>query len=331
MRVRSPADPRKRRLDPQVSRFEERVRVGVVGRWHGMKKHFEAVATSTAFQRIIITTILFAGALVGIETYSQVVADYGFVVHTLDKIVLGIFVVEIVIKMGAEGSRPWRYFHDGWNVFDFTIVAVCFLPLDAQYVTVLRLARLLRVLKLLHTLPRLQLLVGALMRSLPSMGYVALLLFLLFYVYAVAATFLFGANDPLHFGTLQRSFLSLFQIVTLEGWTDLLDIQMQGCANTGYDTQMALCVASTPQPIVATVFFVSFILLGTMVMLNLFIGVITTSMSEAQTERDAEERTRQRGDGPPLLADELHLLTAQLEQVQLQLARVRERVVRDRP
>ncbi len=271
-----------------------------------MSGHLRAVADSGVFQRLILGTILFAGVLVGLETYPEVVARHGGVLHALDQLVLAIFVIEIVIKMGAEGSRPWRYFADGWNVFDFVIVAVCFLPLDAHYVTVLRLARLLRVLKLVRSLPRLQLLVGALLRSLPSMGYVALLLFLLFYVYAVAATFLFGPSDPLHFGTLELSLLSLFQIVTLEGWVDLMEVQMDA------------------QPVVAVGFFISFILLGTMVMLNLFIGVIMSGMAEAAADRDTDERDA-RGGGAPTLADELAVLTQQLQAMQRQVEQVRRR------
>ena len=275
-----------------------------------MSRQLRALADSTAFQRFIIGTILFAGVLVGLETYPDLVARHGSVLHALDQIVLAIFVIEIVVKMGAEGSRPWRYFADGWNVFDFLIVAVCFLPLDAQYVTVLRLARLLRVLKLVRTLPRLQLLVGALLRSLPSMGYVALLLFVLFYVYGVAATFLFGPTDPEHFGTLQLSLLSLFQIVTLEGWADLMYVQMDS------------------QPVVAVAFFISFILLGTMVMLNLFIGVIMNGMTEAQNERDADERDHRAG-GPPTLADELAVLSEQLQAMQQQVEQVRRRAAKE--
>lgn len=289
-----------------------------------MSEPFKALAASKRFQRFIIGVILFAGVLVGLETYPDLVARHGDVLHRLDQVILTIFVAEIVIKILAEGNKPWRYFADGWNVFDFIIVAVCFLPLDAQYVTVLRLARLLRVLKLVRSLPRLQILVGALLRSLPSMGYVALLLFVMFYVYAVAATFLFGANDPIHFGDLQTSFLTLFRVVTLEGWTEILYIQMKGCAGYGYGGQEALCVASNAQPIVAAAFFVSFILLGTMVMLNLFIGVIMNGMSEAQSE-SADINHTQATAVTPTLATELDTLSRQLREVQGQLDRVARR------
>src|SRR5690349_4616902 len=96
------------------------------------------LAESNRFQGFIIAVIVFAGVLVGLETYPGVVAEVGPTLHVLDKIILGIFVVEAVVRMGAEWPRPWRYFTDGWNVFDFSILAVCFLPLDASYFAVLR-------------------------------------------------------------------------------------------------------------------------------------------------------------------------------------------------
>ena len=176
-----------------------------------MIKLFKTVAESNLFQNFITGVILFAGALVGLETYPSFHERYEPVLHVLDQVVLWIFVGEIIIKMVAELPRPWRYFYDGWNVFDFLIVAGAFLPFAAQYATVLRLLRLLRVLKLVRALPKLQMLVGALLKSIPSMAYVSLLLMMLFYVYAVAATFMWGHNDPVHFGNLQMSFLSLFR------------------------------------------------------------------------------------------------------------------------
>ena len=129
-----------------------------------------------------------AGLLVGASTYPAVMDNYGPLMGLLDSVVLAIFVFEIVVKMGAEGNKPWRYFIDPWNIFDFFIVAVCFMPFGGSGAAVLRLARLLRVLKLVNALPKLQVLVSALLKSLPSMGYISLLLGMLFYTYAVAAT-----------------------------------------------------------------------------------------------------------------------------------------------
>ena len=185
----------------------------------------------------------------------------------------------------------------------------------------LRLARLLRVLRLLRTVHKLQILVGALLRSIPSMAYVGLLLALLFYAYGGAATFLFSANDPVHFGSLQISMLSLFRIVTLEGWTELLYIQMYGCERYGYDGMAELCTQSSAQPLMAVAFFISFVLLGTMIVLNLFIGVILNGMTEAQAEREAEEKLllRQTGKAPSLV-EELGDVTSQLAALQKRLA-----------
>lgn len=244
------------------------------------------IVLSNAFQHFITGVIVLAAVLVGIETYPSMVARHGTLLHFLDRVVLAIFVLEIVLKMAAEGSRPWRYFRDPWNVFDFAIVAAAFLPMGAQYVTVLRLARLLRVLRLIHALPRLQILVGALLKSVPSMGYVSLLLLLVFYVYAVAGVLLFGPNDPFRFGTLPIALVTLFQVATAEDWSTTLYTQMYGCASHGYDGREALCTAPATYPVIAPLYFISFILIGTMIILNLFIGVIMNGMAEAQDEAD---------------------------------------------
>lgn len=289
-----------------------------------MVEFFARIANSRWFPSFITAVILLAGVVVGIETYPHMAERWDGPLNFLDQAILGIFIAEIVIKMGAHGSKPWKYFQDPWNVFDFAIVAVCLLPFDTQFVTVLRLARILRVLKLVRALPKLQILVGALLKSIPSMGYVSLLLFMLFYLYAVTATFLFGANDPIHFGNLQISMLSLFRAVTLEDWTDLMYIQMYGCANYGYGGNEALCTASNAMPVFGSLFFVSFVLIGTMVILNLFVGVIMNGMAEAQKESEEELLRTLRGGGDPGLHDELQAVHEQLGQITEQLQRIRK-------
>jgi len=236
------------------------------------------------FKNFVTIAILVAGVLVGMATYPEFSAKHEATLDLLNKIVLYIFIVEIVVKMLAEGKKPWMYFTDGWNVFDFVIVAAAFLPFGGSSVAILRLLRLLRVLKLVKALPKLQMLVGALMKSIPSMGYVSILLLLLFYIYAVAGVFFFGENDPIHFENLQMSMLSLFRVVTLEDWTDVMYINMYGCENYGYGGNEDVCTNSIANPIGSVVFFVSFVLIGTMIMLNLFIGVIMTGMDEAKEE-----------------------------------------------
>lgn len=261
------------------------------------------IADSSLFQRFVIAVIVLAGVVVGIETSPAAAARYGELLQGVDRVILVVFVAEIGIKLAAEGRRPWRYFRDPFNVFDFAIVAVTLLPFGGQYVTVLRLLRLLRVLRLVHVLPRLQILVSALLKSIPSMAYVGLFLALLFYVYGVAGVFLFGRDDPEHFGDLGTAMLSLLTVVTLEGWVDLMDLQIQGC-----DPASLLCRTPDPQPIAGPFYFITFILFGTMIVLNLFIGVIMNSMQEAAIETEQAEERRRRliaGSTAPTLEHEL--------------------------
>ena len=284
-----------------------------------MQEFFKKVASAAWFQNFITAVILLAGVLVGFETYPALVEKHHTALHIGDQIILWIFVSEIVVKMGAEGKKPWRYFLDPWNVFDFIIVAACFLPFEGNAVTVLRLLRLLRVLKLVKALPKLQILVGALLKSIPSMVYVSVLLLLLFYVYAVAAVFLFGENDPLHFKNLEIAMLSLFRVVTLEDWTDLMYINMYGCDRYGYGPDsVVLCTAPSANPLLAAAYFVSFVLTGTMIILNLFIGVIMSGMEEAQAEA-AEALRMANPETAPTPASEVEALQRELEAMQARL------------
>lgn len=273
------------------------------------------IAESAWFQYFITSVIVLAGALVGIETSPSLVQRFGATLHLLDRLILAIFVVEIAIKLVAQGRTPWRYFRDPFNCFDFAIVTVTLLPLGAQYVTVLRLLRLLRVLRLVHALPRLQILVSALLKSIPSMAYVAVFLALLFYVYGVAGVFLFGHNDPARFGTLGTAMLSLFTVVTLEGWAELMYFQLHGCqAFAESAAAAAACQASQPQPIAAPLYFITFILFGTMIVLNLFIGVIMNSMQEAAVETARAEELKARAhNAAPTLEQALSELALEAE------------------
>ena len=232
------------------------------------------IVDSKPFRALIIAVILLAGVLAGVETSASMLAQQGAVLHALDVTVLGIFIIEIVLKITACGRRPLDYFRDSWNVFDFTIVALCVLPVGGPFAAVLRLVRTLRLLRLVTALPKLQLLVGALIKSLSSMGYVGLLLGLIFYIYAVTGVHVFGKASPEYFGNLTSALLSLFQMITLDDW------------RTMYDS------AQTAAPFAATPYFVSFILLGTMIMLNLFIGIVMNSMSEMHAELDEQKQAK---------------------------------------
>ena len=253
----------------------------------------QSIVKSQWFNNFIIWTIIAAGVLVGVQTYGDRVADWHGLISSLDGIILWIFTVEAVLKIIAEGNRPLNYFKDPWNVFDFIIVVVCwaayFMPdINAGYIAVFRLARVLRVLRLVSALPQLKMLVDAMLKSIPSMGYVGILLLLLFYIYGAMGVFLFGENDPIRFSDLPTSILTLFQITTMEGWSDIMYVNMWGCDHPVYGIDN--CDNPAANPIGAVIYFITFVMFGTMIVLNLFIGVIMNSMEEVNQEQRLEEK-----------------------------------------
>jgi len=250
------------------------------------------IVSSPYFNNSITVVILIASLQVGVQTYQSM--EDNQVLNIIDDIILYIFTAECIIKLVACGNRPWEYvWYKGnfvfWNIFDFLVVVVCYLPLGAGMVTVIRLFRLLRVLKLVKALPELQVLVMGLLGSLSSIFYVALLLMLVFYLYGIMCVSFFRDNDPVHFGQLETAFLTLFRMSTFEDWTDVLYTQLYGCDVYPYHFRTELCTdPNRAMGWVAAPFFVSFIILSSLVVLNLFIGVIISNMNEARATLDQE-------------------------------------------
>ena len=230
-----------------------------------------------------------------------------------------VFSLEVIIKVAAEGKKPLRYFRNPWNVFDFIIVAACLLepvlPIDGAFLPVLRLARILRVLRLVTTIPKLQVLVTCLLKSLPSMFYVSVLLGLLFYVYGTMAVFLYGENDPIHFRNLQTSILSLFRVVTLEDWTNVYQYVRVRQLRL-LDQDLARWEPSSQaSPLGAAIFFVSFVLIGTMIVLNLVIGVIMNSMDESNEKCPYSAKSLEAQESPDPVRDGVQDLHQRLEEL----------------
>jgi voltage-gated sodium channel len=288
------------------------------------------VAGHRAFRGIVLGAIVLGALIVGLETIPAVRDRFGEALWSLDRLVLAVFVIEIVVKLASYGRRPWRYFRDPWNVFDFAVTAVCLLPVHASFAQVLRLGRVARSLRLVTALPRLQLIVGALLRSLPSFGWITLLLLVLLYAYSVMAVFLFGANDPARFGNLWNSTLTMFSVLTLEGWYDIMTDQMRGLPSA----DGSLLHAS---PLVAPLFFVSFIMSGTMIFLNLLVGVIVNSMSEMPGETGRDDASPMPslaqplpgGEHAPLIAERLAALEAAINAATGELVRLRREATGD--
>lgn len=268
------------------------------------------IRNSKKFRNFIILVIIIAGVQVGVESYEDFAQHHLFVLQIIDVAILFIFVVEIAIKILAEGKKPWNYFKDSWNIFDFIIVVVCFLPIGARFIAVARLVRIFRVLRLITAFPQLRLIVGGLFKSIPAMGYIFILLMLHFYIYATIGTTLFRQNDPFHFGDLHSSMLTLFRIITLEDWTDIMYANIYGCDKVDYEGT-ALC--TNPQATLASmIYFVSFVFTGAMIVLDLFIGVIMTSMDEAKQENMVKKLLQKKEDDKLSPREEIILLENQL-------------------
>jgi voltage-gated sodium channel len=297
-----------------------------------LSNQFSKIAEHLLFKRFIILVILLAAVVVGVQTYKEFAQKYSSLLSILDGFILLVFIVEAAIKILAKGNKPQNYFKNPWNVFDFLIVVACLLEpifvLGGEFLPVLRLARILRVLRLVTAIPKLQLLVTCLLKSLPSMFYVSILLFLLFYVYGTLAVFFYGENDPIHFRNLQSSILTLFRVVTLEDWTDVMYINMYGSDSYGYSAKEFSKWSPTPtaSPLGAAIFFVSFVLIGTMIVLNLVIGVIMNSMDESNKELAIQQELDRRKENPEAIRDGLHDLHIKVEDLSNEMSVIKKMI-----
>lgn len=262
-----------------------------------MKAWAQGVVDARWFEPFMIGLILFNAVLIGLETSHDVVAQYGELLHLGNDVVLWIFVIEAALKITAVAPRVALYFGNGWNLFDFSIVVLSFLPATEEFALVARLVRVLRVLRLVSTVPQLRLIVATLVRSIPSMGHVITLMSIVFYIYAVIGFHLFHKTDPEHWGTLGMALLTLFSVVTLEGWVQVMETLLK----------------THPW---AWIFFVTFILIGTFVMLNLFIAVVINNLEASKT---AELETLELPPGRDEILDELKRTREALASLQRKL------------
>ena len=223
------------------------------------------VSDSAAFHAAVIAVILTNAVLVGLETSRSLVTTYGPLFSIGNAVVLALFIAELIIRAAAQGFRVTRFLRDGWNLFDFLVVALSLLPGVGAFATVARIARILRVARLVSVSPKLRLIVGTMTRSIPSLAHVSLLLGLLLYLYAVVGVNLFATSDPRHWQSLRAGLLTLFQILTLEGWVEV----------------QAAVMDAAPW---AWLYFASFVIIAVFVVVNLFIAVVLNNLDEIREE-----------------------------------------------
>ncbi len=215
----------------------------------------------------ILGVIIFNAITLGLSTSSTVTDQVGGLLSVIDRAVLAIFVMELALKFYAYG---WRFFASAWNIFDLLVVSVGLLP-DKQGLSALRGLRVVRALRLLSVVPQMRSVVQALLDALPGMGAVIVMLSIVYYVFAVMATLMYGAAFDEWFGTLGRSLYSLFQIMTLESWS------------MGIVRPVMLVYP------MAWIFFVPFIVITAFSVLNLFIGLLVNTMQTAVEDDDEAE------------------------------------------
>ncbi len=241
------------------------------GFWENSFAWLRNTVDSKEFNILVTIVILFSSLLVGVSVEPSIGSFWKQAISLLETIILAFFCVEILMRIGAEGNKPLNFFKDAWNVFDFAIVALLFFPMNIKFLFVLRLARVLRTLRLFRAFPKLKAIINGMVNSFSSVVYVALLLFMLVYVFAVIGVSVFSEVDPANFGTLPKTFFTLFQILTLESWNVIM-----------VPTVLAF-------PIGGPIYYVSFIVLGTMLIMNLFLGIIVNNMSNAMKELDEKQ------------------------------------------
>lgn len=227
------------------------------------KHQIEAFMARPFVQHAIVFLIVLNAILLGLETDAAIVERHGHELILLDHAILTVFTLEIVLLMASRGSK---FFHDPWCIFDFLVVGISLIPVT-ESLSVLRSLRVLRVLRLINKVESMRKVVVGLLSSLPGLGSVVSLILIIFYVSAVIATNVFGQAFPDLFGTLGHTFFTLFQVMTLESWSD-------GVARP--------VMEHFPY---AWVFFVVFILIATFVVVNLFIAVIVDSLTSNPEER----------------------------------------------
>lgn len=252
-------------------------------------------------QNFIIGLIVLNSITIGMETSENVMLNYGQTLLLIDKIILSVFVMEILLKLYAYG---FSFFKNGWNIFDFSIVAIALLPASGA-LAVLRSLRIFRSLRLIKNLPKLRFIVEALLHSLPSIGWIFVLLALVFYVFAVIGTKLFGAAYPEWFGNLGASMFTLFQIMTLEGWAEISREIMKEFP-------------------LANLYFIIFILLASYTTLNIFIAIVVNTMSEVQ-KKTSDENVNKIED---LIQDEKEELRKDISSLKEQIIRLEEKFSR---
>ncbi|HML93757.1 ion transporter [Methyloceanibacter sp.] len=265
----------------------------------GLKQIFIDIRSNKVFELFVITVIVISALRVGISTY-PLGSNLTVALEILDYAVTIFFLVELLVRMAAEHNLK-RFFSKGWNIFDFVIVTASLIPVDESEMALLgRLLRIFRVMRLVSMIPELQVLLNALLQAIPRMGYVTLLMFIIFYIYGAAGSIFYADINPTLWGNISISMLTLFRVATFEDWTDVM-----------YETMEVYPLS--------WIFYLSFIFLVAFVFLNMMIGIVIQTL---QSEHDKLEGNNEQR-APEMIAAE-NAITA--PSIDVRLARIEARL-----
>ena len=221
------------------------------------------IVGSSWFDPLMLMFIVVNAITLGLETYDSIEASAGPELHLVNDLILGIFVVELAIRMAAHADRPAAFFRSGWNVFDFVVITASFVPGVRENATLLRLARLLRIVRAVRLLPDLRVLTVAVGRSIPGVASLAAITLLLVYLYGMLGWVVFHDHDPANFENVGQSMVTMFVLLTLENLPTYIERGQELSDWT-------------------LLFYVSYVLVASFLIFNLFIGIVINSMEEAR-------------------------------------------------
>ena len=234
-----------------------------------LQARFNALKSNRLFEMVVISIIILSALLIGAHTY-ETSPTWNKVLRVLDYSVTLFFLVEISIRFWAEENKR-DFFKSGWNIFDTLIVLISIIPMTGGDMALLgRLIRIFRVLRMISIIPELRILLNSLLRALPQLGYVVILMFIIFYIYAAVGSTVFSEINETLWGDISISLLTLFRVMTFEDWTDVM-----------YETMEVYPLSWT--------YYLSFIFFTAFAFLNMVIGIVVNVMEEENRKAYALE------------------------------------------
>jgi voltage-gated sodium channel len=262
-----------------------------------MVRFCQRLVASPRFDAFFLVVIVLNALVLGAQTYDSMEDDYGDALHALDTTFLALFCVELAIRFVATGLSPRRFFASGWNVFDFVVIGGSFIP--GLNTSLLRVLRLLRIVRAVRLLPDLRVLTVAVGRSIPGVASLAMLTVLLVYVYGMVGWVIFDDHDPEGFGSIGQAMLTMFVLLTLENLPTYIETGLELSNWT-------------------VMFFISYVLVASFLIFNLFIGVVINSMEEAR-EVTAERERREHPEAAPSVEERVRAVRKALDELELEI------------